>query len=172
MVRSAAEAKEPGFGGSLQAARASGAGSRSASSRRRRASPNGESPRSSGATTSRPIDELGVLAQACGVSVFDLVPAGHNLRVLLHDDDAVGTSEANGEAALDALLREYLSMVVELRRGNTVTAPSLRHDDLAVLAANLGGTPAAIEARLVELLGSEAGDARALRALILPSTAS
>ena len=62
--------------------------------------------------------ELGVLAQACGVSVFDLVPAGHNLRVLLHDT-AVGTSEANGEAALDALLREYLSMVVELRPRQT-----------------------------------------------------
>jgi transcriptional regulator with XRE-family HTH domain len=113
--------------------------------------------------------ELGALAQACGVSVFDLLPPGHNLRVLVHDPTS-GASEANGAEALDALLREYLSMVVELRSGNAVTVPSLRHDDLAVLAANLGGTPEAIEARLVELLGSGHGDARALRAMILPSS--
>ena len=170
MVRSAAEVKEPGFGGSLQAARLGSGLSVSQLAKTSRVAKRRITAleRSDDVPTDH---ELGVLAQACGVSVFDLVPAGHNLRVLLHDT-AVGTSEANGEAALDALLREYLSMVVELRRGNVVTAPSLRHDDLAVLAANLGGTPAAIEARLVQLLGSEAGDASALRALILPSTAS
>jgi transcriptional regulator with XRE-family HTH domain len=170
MARCAVEVSGPGFGGSVRAARLKSGLSVSQLAKASRLGKRRVTALERGDDV--PTDsELGVLAQACGVSVFDLVPAGQNLRVLLHDQGA-GTSEANGEVALDALLREYLSMVVELRRGNPVTAPSLRHDDLAVLAANLGGTPDAIEARLVELLGSEAVDPRALRALILPSTAT
>ena len=38
-------------------------------------------------------------------------------------------------------------MVVEMRSGRPVTAPSLRHEDLVELAASLGDTPESIEAR-------------------------
>ena len=118
-------------------------------------------------TGGRPTDrELGVLAQGCDTTVFALLPPGYGLEVLgSHDATA-------GEGALDALLREYLSMVVELRAGRPVTAPSLRHDDLVELAAALGDTPTAIEARLVTLLGATADDAPGIRSLILPSTAA
>ena len=51
-----------------------------------------------------------------------------------------------GRTRLEALLQEYLSMVVEMRSGRPVTAPSLRHEDLVELAASLGDTPESIEA--------------------------
>jgi transcriptional regulator with XRE-family HTH domain len=118
--------------------------------------------------------ELGVLAQGCDTTVFALLPPGYGLEVLTPDDATGGTgaAPAAGRRAFDALLREYLSMVVELRSGREVTAPSLRHDDLVQLASALGDTPAAIEARLVTLLGAAADDAPAIRSLILPSTAA
>jgi transcriptional regulator with XRE-family HTH domain len=113
--------------------------------------------------------ELGALAQACRVSVFDLLPPGY-VGVLAHDD-ACGAHEVRGAEASDALLREYLSMVLELRSNRVVTAPTLRHDDLVELAAALGDTPEAIEVRLVALLDTDAADADAIRSMILPSTA-
>ena len=117
--------------------------------------------------------ELGLLAQGCDTTVFALLPPGYGLEVLASEGGGgVAGARAAGERALDALLREYLSMVVELRAGRPVTAPSLRHDDLVELAAALGDTPAAIEARLVTLLGADAADAPAIRSLILPSTAA
>ena len=63
-------------------------------------------------------------------------------------------------------------MVVEMRSGRPVTAPSLRHEDLVELAASLGDTPESIEARLVVLLGADTDDAAAIRSMILPSTAA
>jgi transcriptional regulator with XRE-family HTH domain len=126
-------------------------------------------------TGGRPTDrELGLLAQACNTTVFSLLPPGYGLEVLRAEDPAAaepGGAPARGDEALDALLREYLSMVVELRSGHPITPPSLRHDDLVELAAVLGDTPAAIEARLIALLGADAADAPAIRSLILPSTA-
>lgn len=118
--------------------------------------------------------ELGLLAQGCGTTVFALLPPGYGFEVLATDGTANASSlePAAGEHALDALLREYLSMVVEMRAGRAVTAPSLRHDDLVELAAALGDTPEAIEERLVSLLGAGADDAPAIRSLILPSTAA
>ena len=118
--------------------------------------------------------ELGLLAQGCDTTVFALLPPGYGLEVLAPVDPRRGVaSPTAGERALDTLLREYLSMVVELRSGRAVTAPSLRHDDLVELAAALGDTPAAIEARLVALL--EAGateEACEIRSLISPSSAA
>src|SRR3954471_23140790 len=84
--------------------------------------------------------EIGVLAQACGVSVFALLPPGYSLRVLAHDDSSA-PREVVGDTAAEALLREYLSMVVELRSGRVIAAPTLRHDDLVELADALGDTP-------------------------------
>jgi transcriptional regulator with XRE-family HTH domain len=116
--------------------------------------------------------ELGALAQACRVSVFDLLPSGYSLRLLAQDDEASGAREVSGSEASDALLREYLSMVVEMRAGRPVTAPTLRHEDLVELAAALGDDPEAIGARLVDLLDANAGDAPVLVSMILPSTAN
>ena len=114
--------------------------------------------------------EIAVLAQGCTLTVFELIPPGFSLSVLVHGES--GPTEARGERALDALLREYLSMVVELRSGHAVTAPSLRQDDLVELAAALGDDREAIEARLIGLLGTDGTDAPAIRSLILPSTAT
>ena len=107
----------------------------------------------------------------CNVPVFDLLPPGYSLRVLVHDTPD-GAREVAGAHALEALLQEYLSMVVEMRSGRPVTAPSLRHEDLVELAASLGDTPESIEARLVALLGADTDDAAAIRSMILPSTAA
>ena len=115
--------------------------------------------------------ELGALAHGCNVSVFELLPPGYSLRVLVHDKPE-GAREVAGAPALEALLQEYLSMVVEMRSGRPVTAPSLRHEDLVELAASLGDTPESIEARLVALLGADTDDAAAIRTMILPSTAA
>ncbi len=114
--------------------------------------------------------EIGVLAQACQVSVFALVPPGYSLRVLDHDGSSSGPRVIVGSDAFDALLREYLSMVVELRSGRAIAPPTLRHDDLVELAAALGDTPDAIEARLLQLLGTDAAQAHATRSMILPSS--
>jgi hypothetical protein len=73
------------------------------------------------------------------------------------------------DAAFDALLREYLSMLLELRQASTIAPVSLRQDDLSELATALGGTPERIEARLVELLGTDAAGASEMRAVLLPS---
>jgi transcriptional regulator with XRE-family HTH domain len=115
--------------------------------------------------------ELGALAHGCGLSVFDLLPPGYTLRVLDHDEPA-GAQEVRGREAIDALLREYISMVVELRSGREVTAPTLRHEDLVELAAALGDTPESIETKLVSLLDADAVEIPAIRSMILPSTAS
>jgi transcriptional regulator with XRE-family HTH domain len=109
--------------------------------------------------------ELGALAQACGVSVFDLLPAGYSLRVLVQDEEGSSPQEVQGREALDTLLREYIAMVVELRSGRAVTPPTLRHADLVELAAAVGATPESIEARLVVLLGAE-GDASVAQSLM------
>jgi transcriptional regulator with XRE-family HTH domain len=94
--------------------------------------------------------DLGAIAVACGVGAADL------LRPRM-------------DPAFDALLREYLSMVLELRRASTIPAVSLRQEDLTELAKALGGTPELIEARLIELLGTDAEGASELRAAMLPS---
>jgi len=71
--------------------------------------------------------------------------------------------------APDALLREYLSMLLELRDTQRISPTSLRQEDLSELATALGGTPEAIEARLMELLGTDEQEAWQLRTTILPS---
>lgn len=97
--------------------------------------------------------DLGAIAVACGVDVRDL------LRTQM-------------DPAFDALLREYLSMVLELRRASTIAPVSLRQEDLTELAKALGGTPQLIEARLIELLGTDAESASEMREAMLPSMSS
>lgn len=111
--------------------------------------------------------ELHALADACGVTPADLVPPGSNLRLLGGDRGAL-----EGEAALDALLREYISMVIEMRNAERLPTSTLREEDLTELARALGGSPEAIEARLVELIGTDAQGAHNLRSAILPSVST
>jgi transcriptional regulator with XRE-family HTH domain len=86
------------------------------------------------------------------------------------NDDAHDDIEALPDfVAPDALLREYLSMLLELRDTQRISPTSLRQEDLSELAAALGGTPEAIEARLMELLGTDEQEAWQLRTTILPS---
>ena len=54
-------------------------------------------------------------------------------------------------------------MVRDLRGTSAIPPSSLRHDDLTELGRVLGGTPEAIEARLVELLTTDLPDAQRLR---------
>ena len=97
--------------------------------------------------------DLGAIAVACGIGATDLV-------------------RPQIDPAFDALLREYISMVLELRRASTIPAVSLRQEDLTELAKALGGTPELIEARLIELLGTDAEGASEMREAMLPSLTS
>jgi transcriptional regulator with XRE-family HTH domain len=109
--------------------------------------------------------ELAVLAAVYLVPVERLVPPGGRITVV-----ATGTGgEVRGAAALDALLREYVSMVLELRGASSLPATTLRHEDLTELARALGGTPDAIEAKLVELLGADESAAHDVRTAIFPT---
>ena len=60
-------------------------------------------------------------------------------------------------------------MVQELRQAQGLPLSSLRQHDLSELAIALGGTPEAIEARLIELLDTDRRHAEQLRASIMPS---
>lgn len=110
--------------------------------------------------------EVEALADACSVDVVELLPPGHKLSLVTTRPD---DGPLQGEPALDALLREYVSMVLELRNASELPLATLRHEDLTELAHALGGTPDAIEARLIELLGTDAEGARTLHSVILPS---
>ena len=112
--------------------------------------------------------DLTALAEACGVDVDVLTRP--ELRITnVPGPMSQGSEELRGEAATDALLREYVSMVVELREFRALSPADLRQDDLSELAQALGGTPEAIEARLVELLGADEEQASRLRTAISPS---
>ena len=115
-------------------------------------------------------DELTRIAAACGVEPGSLTPAREGELTLAVVGSSRGAMVAvRGEAAFDALLREYLSMVVELRSNRRASAESLRQGDLSELARALGDTPEAIEGRLMQLLGSDHDAASELRAAITPS---
>ena len=119
------------------------------------------------------------LARRAGISRRDLAafeqgtsaPTASQLSALAVACDVAPSELAQPEpdAAFDALLREYLSMLLELRQASTIAPVSLRQDDLSELATALGGTPERIEARLVELLGTDAAGASEMRAVLLPS---
>jgi transcriptional regulator with XRE-family HTH domain len=113
--------------------------------------------------------EYEALAAACDVGPSEPVASGNDFRLVLADRN--GSGGVRGEPALDALLREYISMVIELRNMTVEQLNSLRAEDLDELALALGGTPDMIEARIVELLHTTPNETRAVRAAIMPSTA-
>jgi hypothetical protein len=104
-----------------------------------------------------------------GIHATDLVPAGYYLSLVL--PPTAGEGPALRGTALDALLREYLAMVVEMRGTECEEGMHLRQEDLRELAAVLGDSPDAIEARLVELIGATTEQARRLRLVLVPSSA-
>jgi len=99
--------------------------------------------------------ELAAVAEACGVGRDEIARPTLDVAAVANGVGNGSSSEIRSEAASDALLREYLSMLLELRKASEIAPVSLRQDDLAELAAALGGTPEAIKARLVELLGTD-----------------
>jgi transcriptional regulator with XRE-family HTH domain len=121
-----------------------------------------------------PDSDLWCLAGSCGVDVGELLPQRDELRI---DSDlsslAIGDSirHLREPAEPDALLREYLAMIYELRNLPPGSAIPLRESDLSTLADALGGSPEAIESRLVELIGVNRDEAVRLRAMILPPLA-
>ena len=96
--------------------------------------------------------DLRALADACGVDIDELAPPDLRLALAAHALSDQGAVQLEGDAAREALLREYVLMLVDLRGSADVPASSLRQDDLAELARVVGGTPEAVEDRLTDLL--------------------
>jgi transcriptional regulator with XRE-family HTH domain len=120
--------------------------------------------------TEVPESDLWCLAGSCGVDVADLLPRRDPLHIAA-DHSAIGVGDTvrrlrNPEP--DDMLREYLSMIYELRRVPPGAPSPLRQPDLAALADALGGTPESIEARLMQLTGVSHEEAVRLRTMILP----
>jgi transcriptional regulator with XRE-family HTH domain len=113
--------------------------------------------------------ELDDLAPALGVGRDTFATLNHDLTVRGATGADGSVEKLRGRAASDALLREYLEMVRELRGTRETPPESLREDDLTELAGALGGTAPAIEARLKELLATDDADAHTLRTMIVPS---
>lgn len=118
-----------------------------------------------------PESDLWCLAGSCGVDVSELLPSRDPLHVSsdlssLAVGDSIRHLREPGEP--DGLLREYLAMIYELRNLPPGSRVPLREPDLMALADALGGTPEAIEQKLVELIGASREEAARLRAMILP----
>jgi transcriptional regulator with XRE-family HTH domain len=118
-----------------------------------------------------PESDLWCLAGSCGVDVNELLPDRTPLRIgsglsSLAMGDSIRRLREPGQP--EGLLREYLSMVYELRNLPPGSRIPLRESDLVILADALGGTPDVIEERLIELIGASHEEAARLRAMILP----
>ena len=118
-----------------------------------------------------PESDLWCLAGSCGVDVGELLPNRDPLQISSELSSlTVGNSIRHLRATQerDGVLREYLSMIYELRNLPPGSRVPLREADLATLADALGGAPDMIEQRLMELIGASREEAARLRAMILP----
>jgi transcriptional regulator with XRE-family HTH domain len=114
-------------------------------------------------------DEVLQIACALGVHVADLTATTEPLTIVA--SPASGSShKLTGAAAYEALLREYLSMVFELRNVTSFSHADLRQRDLTELSRALGETPRAIEARIAQLLDTDAEGAAGVRSTLAPSS--
>lgn len=111
--------------------------------------------------------DLEAVASACEVEPALLVPPGYFLRLAVGADpsDPAGTAPAT----FDTLLREYLSMVVELRGSSDSLAATIRHEDMQELAKALGGTAELIEDKVMALLATDRAHAARVVRTILPT---
>ena len=118
-----------------------------------------------------PESDLWCLAGSCGVDVSDLLPRRESLHIS-PDLSTIGVGDAvrrlREPAEPDELLREYVSMIYELRNLPPGSHVPLRQADLAALADALGGTPENIEQRLMQVVGVSHDEAARLRSMILP----
>ena len=118
-----------------------------------------------------PESDLWCLAGSCGVDVSELLPNRAPVKVssdlsLLAIGDSI--RYLRDPVDDDEMLREYLSMIYELRNLPPGSRIPLRERDLMSLADALGGSPERIEARLIGLIGMSHQEAAQLRAMILP----
>lgn len=118
-----------------------------------------------------PESDLWCLAGSCGVEVGELLPRREPLRIS-GDLSEIGVGDTvrrlRTPVEPDGLLHEYLAMIYELRNLPAGSRIPLRQNDLVALADALGGTPEAIERRLVQLIGATPNEAARLRAMIMP----
>ena len=118
-----------------------------------------------------PESDLWCLAGSCGVDVSDLLPRREALHIS-PDLSTIGVGDTvrrlREPSEPDELLREYLSMIYELRNLAPGSPIPLRQTDLAALADALGGTPDNIEKRLMQVVGVSRDEAAHLRSMILP----
>jgi transcriptional regulator with XRE-family HTH domain len=116
--------------------------------------------------------EVEALAEALGVEPSEILRAASasaGVRAKKQRKKRRRATVRQRDDDSDRLLREYISMVRELRDAQRVSAVTLREHDLSELAKALGGTPEAIEARLMELLDTDHEQAERLRTDIVPS---
>ncbi len=124
--------------------------------------------------TEVPDHDLFCLAGSCGVEVDELLPGRDDLKVGPSGSSLTiaGQTQATHAAGSDEVLRVFADMIRELRELVPGAPAPWRAEDMAALAHALGGSPAAIEARLVELTGATPDEAAQMRAVLVPAVTS
>ncbi len=92
--------------------------------------------------------ELRALAHACGVDYGELIPPGYHLTLAIGAVLAAGRTTTDAER--DALIRQYVQTVMQLRRG-PVKLATIRREDIEELARVLTTTPEDVIDRLERL---------------------
>ena len=124
--------------------------------------------------TEVPDHDLFCLAGSCGVDVGELLPGRDDLKVGPSGSSLTiaGQTQATNAAGTDDVLRTFADMIRELRALVPGAPAPWRAEDMAALAHALGGSPGAIEARLVELTGATSDEAAQMRAVLVPAVTS
>lgn len=120
----------------------------------------------------RPVPEAvaACLARSYGISPGELVPSRSPSRLEVRDGSLVAGEARRSlppQASPDDVLDHYLGLIRDVRGATESDDLPLRDADLDALADFLGGTPKAIERRLVELIQCSKEEARALQRAIL-----
>ncbi len=103
------------------------------------------------------------LAGACGVDLEVLTSTTPDLSL------ALAASPGDDTEPLEALLREYVMMVLELREAGEAAPSSIRQEDLTELARGSAALPRSSRRELMELLHTDEEHAWQARTAILPS---
>ena len=122
--------------------------------------------------TEVPDHDLFCLAGSCGVDVDDLLPGRDDLRVGPSGSSLTIGHETRTANGTDDALRTFSEMIKELRVLVPGAPVPWRVEDMTALAQTLGGTPASIETRLVELTGASPDEAAQMRAVLVPVATS
>ena len=118
-----------------------------------------------------PEDVANRLAGEYGCDPSQLLPERPTASVILEPRrvSVAGASKAlrSDDPHPDEVLRGYLGLLYEIRSTKPGTEIPLRDKDLEALADALGGSPDAIETRLIELMDVTRDEAAAIRATLL-----